>query len=399
MPSPAAAAVEIAPRGLPASGAEAAAEGKPRTFDTTRLERWLPVLVLGWLCGVAALTLRLISGWLWVQRLKSHGASPAADGWQHIVARLSRRLHIAHHVRLLESTLVDVPTVIGWIKPVVLLPASALAGLSPQQLEAILAHELAHIRRHDYLVNLLQTLVETLLFYHPAVWWLSRRIRVERENCCDDLAVSLCGDPYTYAKALADLEELRGAARPQAFLAMAASGGSLVQRVRRLLGAPSHAGRAPGWLAGSATILVMLGIAAGAARTDAFQSSQPTPPPPPHAASPAAAVKPLSLEEVVAATRVLEAAAKAMANEIRFNWDAVVHGARRNTPDAVTAQRMRDAVTAQRLRDAADGPAAERVDCCRHGCAGGHHQPRRCGAGSGTRDRPAVGVDAGCGAR
>ena len=90
-----------------------------------------------------------------------------------------------------------------------LLPASALAGLSPQQLEAILAHELAHIRRHDYLVNLLQTLVETLLFYHPAVWWLSRRIRIERENCCDDLAVSLCGDPVAYAKALADLEELR----------------------------------------------------------------------------------------------------------------------------------------------------------------------------------------------
>ena len=93
--------------------------------------------------------------------------------------------------------LVDVPTVIGWLRPVVLVPASALAGMTPQQLEAILAHELAHIRRHDYLVNLLQTLVETLLFYHPAVWWLSRRIRIERENCCDDLAVSLCGDPVT----------------------------------------------------------------------------------------------------------------------------------------------------------------------------------------------------------
>jgi beta-lactamase regulating signal transducer with metallopeptidase domain len=242
-------------------------------FAVARLERWLPVLVFGWLCGVALLTLRLMSGWMWVRRMKSHGASPAADGWQHIVARLSRRLHIARRVRLLESTLVDVPTVIGWVKPVVLLPASALAGLSPQQLEAILAHELAHIRRHDYLVNLLQTLVETLLFYHPAVWWLSRRIRVERENCCDDLAVSLCGDPYTYAKALADLEALRGSVRPQAFLAMAASGGSLVQRVRRLLGAPSHAGRPPGWLAASATILVMIAIAAGAAGTDAFQSA------------------------------------------------------------------------------------------------------------------------------
>ena len=89
---------------------------------------------------------------------------------------------------------------------------SALAGLPPHQLEAILAHELAHIRRHDYLVNLLQTLVETLLFYHPAVWWLSRRIRAERENCCDDLAVSLCGDPYTYAQGACGS---RRAARPR----------------------------------------------------------------------------------------------------------------------------------------------------------------------------------------
>ncbi len=97
-------------------------------------------------------------------------------------------------------------------------------------------------------MNLLQTLVETLLFYHPAVWWLSRRIRIERENCCDDLAVSLCGDPYAYARALADLEELRA---DSSRLVLAATGGSLLYRVRRLIGAPSHAGRGPGWLAGS----------------------------------------------------------------------------------------------------------------------------------------------------
>ena len=125
-----------------------------------------------------------------------------------------------------------------------LLPASALAGLSPQQLEAILAHELAHIRRHDYLVNLLQTLVETLLFYHPAVWWLSRRIRVERENCCDDLAVSLCGDPVRVCARRWPIS--RSCAATPATLVLAATGGSLLQRVRRLLGAPSHAGRAPG---------------------------------------------------------------------------------------------------------------------------------------------------------
>jgi beta-lactamase regulating signal transducer with metallopeptidase domain len=189
--------------GLPVSIGGAIGES---IAESIQVEPWLPVLVLAWLCGVAVLSLRLMSGWLWVQRMKSHGTSPAGDLWQHIAMRLSRRLHIARGVRLLESTRVDVPTVIGWIKPVILLPASALSGLNPHQLEAILAHELAHIRRHDYLVNLLQTLVETLLFYHPAVWWLSRRIRVERENCCDDLAVSLCGDPVAYASTLAVLE-------------------------------------------------------------------------------------------------------------------------------------------------------------------------------------------------
>jgi len=244
-----------------------------RLFDSVRIEPWLPMLVFAWICGVVILSLRLVSGWVWVQRMKSHGTSPIDDGWDVIAARLSRRLHIARTVRLLRSTLVEVPTVIGWLKPVILLPASALSGLNPHQLEAILAHELAHIRRHDYLVNLLQTVVETLLFYHPAVWWLSRRIRAERENCCDDLAVNLCGDPFTYAQALADLEGLRGPGRR---LVMAADGGSLVQRVRRLLGAPTHAGRAPGWLAGSASVLVLLGIAAGAVGTDAFQAAQTT---------------------------------------------------------------------------------------------------------------------------
>ena len=231
------------------------------------LDSWLPVIVLAWLGGVGLLSLRLISGWLWVQRMKTRGTAPARDGWQEICARLARRLHIARRVTLLESSHVDVPTVIGWMRPVILLPISALSGLAPHQLEAILAHELAHIRRHDYVVNLVQTLVETLLFYHPAVWWLSRQIRMERENCCDDVAVSLCGDPFLYAQALADLEERRGR-HPE--LALAVTGGSLLQRVRRLLGAPTHSGRAPAWLAGSVSVLVMLSITIGAVQTNAF---------------------------------------------------------------------------------------------------------------------------------
>lgn len=307
-PVPASAALEYSTATLPApaaqpsvtNGDQTQAESAPsssRMRDSIHIERWLPMLVMVWLTGVVVLSLRLMSGWLWVQRLRNHGTAPAGDGWPQTARRLCRRLHIARPIRLLESTIVDVPTVIGWVKPVILMPASALAGLNPHQLEAILAHELAHIRRHDYLVNLLQTMVETLLFYHPAVWWLSRRIRAERENCCDDLAVSLCGDPYTYAQALADLEGLRAPGRR---LVMAANGGSLVQRIRRLLGAPNHEGRAPGWLAGGASVLVLIGLAAGTA-TDAFQTASTPPPAPVIAALPAAAASVLPAAPAIAA--------------------------------------------------------------------------------------------------
>jgi beta-lactamase regulating signal transducer with metallopeptidase domain len=253
----------------------AAAPRTPVSSPIARLrepvaEPLLPALTIVWLAGVALLSLRLLTGWLWVQRLRTHGVSPAADAVRGAGARLARRLHITRAVTLLESSLVEVPTVIGFLTPIVLLPASALAGLSPRQLEAVLAHELAHIRRQDYVVNLLQTLVETVLFYHPAVWWLSRRIRIERENCCDDLAVGLCGDPVAYAAALADLESLRASGPvPAGRIAMAATGGSLLQRVRRLLGAPSsHSGRGPAWLAAAVALLLVVmtwgGIAASA---------------------------------------------------------------------------------------------------------------------------------------
>jgi hypothetical protein len=279
------------------------------------------MLVTVWLTGVAVLTLRLFSGWIWVQRMKSHDAQPVHDGLEAMGRRLMRRLHIFRAVRFLQSKRVDVPTVIGWLRPVVLLPVSTLAGLTPRQVEAILAHELAHIRRHDYLVNLLQTVVETLLFYHPAVWWLSHRIRVERENCCDDLAVSLCGDPVEYAAALAELEGLRAS---NGELALAASGGSLLQRIKRVLGAPSHAGRAPGWLAAGVALLVAGVLSVSAVNTDArgagqleisavepdqIHASTPVPPPPP--APPvavAAPARPDAPPAVVPSTRSVYAA-------------------------------------------------------------------------------------------
>ena len=198
-----------------------------------------------WLAGVAALTLYHLGGWRLARRLPRQGRC-VSESVETLARNLCRRLGIGRAVVLLESSAVTVPMVMGWLKPVVLVPASTLTGLSPRQLEAILAHELAHVRRHDYLVNLFQTAVETLLFYQPAVWWVSAQVRRERENCCDDLAVAVCGDRLGYARALADLEGLR-AAGPR--LAMAADGGSLSDRIRRVVGVPGRSSRRS-WAAG-----------------------------------------------------------------------------------------------------------------------------------------------------
>ena len=187
-------------------------------------------IVAAWLLGVALLSLRLAGGWLRARRLATRGTKPS-PAWQRIVDRIAASMSLRRTVRLLESAAVEVPTVIGWLRPVVLLPVAALSGLAPEQVEMVLAHELAHIRRHDFLVNLLQAIVETLLFYHPAVWWISRQVRIERENCCDDLAISVCGSRIRYARALTRLEELRVDAAPPL---LAANGASLVERVRRL---------------------------------------------------------------------------------------------------------------------------------------------------------------------
>jgi beta-lactamase regulating signal transducer with metallopeptidase domain/HEAT repeat protein len=199
-----------------------------------RLSPWLPWITAVWIAGVILLSLRNLVGWLGVQRLRRVGTAPVCQELADHARALVARMKISRPVRILQSTLIEIPIVAGWLKPVILLPVSLLGGLSPAQLEAILAHELAHIRRHDYLVNLLQTVAETLLFYHPAVWWVSRRIRTEREHCCDDAAVRVCGNNLGLGEALTLLEASRLTLRP----AMAASGGrsgGTLRRVRRLL--------------------------------------------------------------------------------------------------------------------------------------------------------------------
>jgi uncharacterized protein (TIGR03435 family) len=181
-------------------------------------------IVTLWLVGVAVLLGRLGVGCWRVRGLQLAAQLEEPSRWQTLAEELARRLGLRRRF-----------LVVGWLRPMVLLPVAAMSGLSPRQVEAILAHELAHIRRHDFLVNLLQTLAETVLFYHPAVWWISRRIRTEREHCCDDVAVSVCGDATEYAAALTELASWSIAHSP---LAMAATRGPLLGRVRRLLRLP-----------------------------------------------------------------------------------------------------------------------------------------------------------------
>ncbi len=200
-----------------------------------RLAAALPGVVAVWLAGVSLLLVRT-GGGLWrVHRLHEAGLAAPASRWQEAAARLASRLGLVNAVRVVESRLVGTPTVVGWMRPIVLLPVAALANLTPAQVEAILAHELAHIRRHDYLFNLLQSLGETVLFYHPAVWWVSGRIRAERENCCDDVALVVSGDRVGYASALAALEEWRGR---ETAPALGVTDGPLSGRVRRILDRP-----------------------------------------------------------------------------------------------------------------------------------------------------------------
>ncbi|MCE5306489.1 MAG: GWxTD domain-containing protein [Acidobacteriales bacterium] len=213
---------------------------------------WMKLVIPFWLLGVLALALRAAGGWAWIRVRMSRQSGPMPEQPSRRGREITDRLGITRGVRFLRALHVETPCTYGWWRPVVVLPLSALANLPPEQVEAILAHELAHIARHDFLVNLLQTVVETLLFYHPAVWWLSGRIRQEREVCADAMAAQLCGDRFEYSRALVALEECR------ASLAPAAGGGSLKDRIRLLVD-PRHT-PASGW---PAVLLLLPLIALG----------------------------------------------------------------------------------------------------------------------------------------
>ncbi len=221
------------------------------------VEPRLPYIVFGWLAGVFVFSVWHLGGWTQLQRLKRRLVKSVEPAVFEKARQLAERLGVYRAVEVVESALVQVPTVVGWLRPMILLPASALTGLNAEQLEAIIAHELVHIKRCDYLINILQTVVEILGFYHPAVWWISRRIRIERENCCDDLAVSACGDKLCYATALAAMEEIRSG---QGQFALAATGGSLFERIQRVIGKQSEQSSKRSWLPSFISLLFIMSL-------------------------------------------------------------------------------------------------------------------------------------------
>lgn len=221
------------------------------------LARYAPWLVGLWLVGVAICTTRVVYGCMQVRRLRE-SARPLPDALApqiaRSLARLADDLKVGAKVAIAQSVAVSVPTLVGWLRPVILLPAGLITQLSQSELEAVIAHELGHVRRLDPLVNVLQSLIEALFFYHPGTRWLSRRIREEREYCCDDLAVRVAGDPVAYAYALTELEAQRAVNAPyRASLSAATAtaidpkGGPLMQRIRRIVQPSSHSVRVSSW--------------------------------------------------------------------------------------------------------------------------------------------------------
>ncbi|HEY4364016.1 MAG TPA: GWxTD domain-containing protein [Bryobacteraceae bacterium] len=241
--------------------------------------QWIALL---WIAGVSLFVLRTLASWISAIRMRRVGVCASSPEWQRRVAALAQRIHLSRPVQLLESALTDTPAVVGFLRPVILVPAGLLAGLPAEHLELILLHELAHIRRYDYFVNLLQTLAEDLLFYHPAVWWVSSLIRAERENCCDDEVVAATGNARAFAAVLAELEQTRSIAREAA---LAANGGHLMNRIRRLIEGrePLRPAAAPAFAAG-----LLLAATALAVYAQQNPPAPPAPPAPPSAPAPPA---------------------------------------------------------------------------------------------------------------
>jgi len=310
-------------------------------FSVFDLDRYMPGIVAGWLVGVVLLAGRKAGGFIVLWRLRRRGVSVPCEAMAESFREACRKIGVdPRRVCLRISTLAQVPMTMGWIRPVVLFPAALLSGLSTGEIELLLAHELAHIRRGDYLVNLLQSAVETLFFYHPVTWWISRRMRQERENACDDLVASRSTEALAYAKVLLQLETLRPSAST---LVSAANGGSLLQRVQRLIGDP-----APASSIGLPVLLVLISIL-GVIAAVSVVKAQAIPPAKPPVTMTEAEARSKSVAAIVNGHPILWSAVEAQSAETEsvlkknFSGDELnqkIEGARQNVLKALIEREL-----------------------------------------------------------
>ncbi len=248
-----------------------------RDFDTEAIVLGLvptSMIAWGWIIGIALMSVRLFRQWIEVRRLRVVGiAEPSAD-WARMFDTLKSKIGIHPRVPMLVSHIIDAPMVVGWLRPLVLVPASAFTSLTPDQLQTVLAHELHHIARRDHLVNMLQAFIEVLLFFHPVTWWLSSQVRIEREHCCDDGALLMAGSPRKFAEALLVLESLRSG-NNQSHQLLTATGGSLMHRVSRLFESNNPQPLNVGWRAlSTCTFMAVAGISFATAAIDSSAIAQ-----------------------------------------------------------------------------------------------------------------------------
>jgi beta-lactamase regulating signal transducer with metallopeptidase domain len=201
------------------------------------IRKYTPQISLLWIVGVILMSFYHLYGFVKLRGFTDNTNILIEPGWKERIQKLIQHTGIKQKIKVIPSAKISAPAVIGFIKPVILIPVSVFTGIEGKYIEAIVLHELAHIKRYDYFFNIIQIIIETLGFFHPAVWWISNRIRKERENCCDDFAVKITGDKLVYVKSLVKLEEMR---QDSSFM-MAANGGNLLDRVSRILN--SHSGK------------------------------------------------------------------------------------------------------------------------------------------------------------
>ena len=222
------------------------------------LQRNFPVIFIVWLAGVLFFLLRMAGGFLYLRALRNRQVLGLDDKWIQKINELKNKLGIRKKIDALQSLVTEVPMILGYFRPVLLIPASFLTGLSTSELEAVIAHELAHIRRYDYIINIIQSIIETLFFFHPAVWLISKAIRNEREHSCDELAVSVTGNTVNYIKALALSQELVWNRKNQYALTFSSGKVSLLKRIKRIKNHKIMKNKVSGGFIGASLIFISI---------------------------------------------------------------------------------------------------------------------------------------------